>query len=131
MASKRKATKSSGNVFEDLGLPNSEELAVKADLVAAIIRAIKASGFKNQSEAATRMGIDQPRVSKLIRGHFDDYSVERLMEFLAVLGNDVEIRVRHHRNEKPGHIRVRECQEFCVRARLSVIENEPVLELNC
>jgi predicted XRE-type DNA-binding protein len=107
MAIKRRSTESSGNVFEDLGLEGSRELAVKADLLAAIIRAIDACGFKNQTEAATRMGIDQPRVSKLIRGHFDDYSVERLMEFLAALGNDVEIRVRHHANEKPGRIRVR------------------------
>ena len=104
---RRRSIESSGNVFEDLGLEGSRELAVKADLVAAVIRAIEACGFKNQTEAATRMGIDQPRVSKLIRGHFDDYSVERLMEFLAALGNDVEIRVRHRANEKPGRIRVR------------------------
>jgi predicted XRE-type DNA-binding protein len=107
MRNRRRGTKSSGNVFEDLGLDGSKELAVKTDLVAAIIRAIGAKGFKNQTEVAIRMGIDQPRVSKLIRGHFDEYSVERLMEFLVALGNDVEIRVRHRANEKHGHIRVR------------------------
>ncbi len=107
MGGRRRFTESSANVFEDLGLKDSQELAVKADLVAAIIRAINAGGFKNQTEAATRMGIDQPRVFKLIRGHFDDYSVERLMEFLTALGSDVEIRVRHHAGEKHGHIRVR------------------------
>src|SRR4051794_4776461 len=89
-----KVTESSGNVYEDLGFENPGEMALKADLVIAIVRAIRARGFKNQTEAAKRMGIDQPRVSKLIRGHFDEYSVERLMEFLAALGNDVEIRVR-------------------------------------
>jgi predicted XRE-type DNA-binding protein len=53
------------------------------------------------------MGIDQPRVSKLIRGHFDEYSVEKLMEFLTKLGNDIEITVRRHAKAKLGHIRVR------------------------
>ena len=107
MKRKSGVTESSGNVFEDLGFKDSKELAVKADLVAAIIKAIAARGLKNQSEVAARMGIDQPRVSKLIRGHFDEYSVERLMEFLAALGNDVEIRVRPHAGTKPGRIRVR------------------------
>ena len=107
MKKKGKVTESSGNVFEDLGLENARELAIKSDLVAAIYRTIAARGFKNQTEAAARMGIDQPRVSKLIRGHFDEYSVEKLLEFLAALGNDVEIRVSRHAKAKRGYIRVR------------------------
>jgi predicted XRE-type DNA-binding protein len=107
MKRKSRVTGSSGNVFEDLGFKDAQELALKTDLVAAIIKAMAARGFKNQSEAAARMGIDQPRVSKLIRGHFDEYSVERLMEFLAALGNDVEIRVKPHGRARPGSIRVR------------------------
>ncbi len=46
-------------------------------------------------------------VSKLIRGHFDEYSIEKLLEFLAALGNDVEIRVSRHAKAKRGYIRVR------------------------
>src|SRR5262245_61827086 len=107
MKRKIQVTESSGNVFEDLGFEDAKELGVKTDLVAAIIKAIGARGFKNQSEAAARMGIDQPRVSKLVRGHFDEYSVERLMEFLAALGNDVEIRVKPRVRAKRGSIRVR------------------------
>ena len=53
------------------------------------------------------MGIDQQRVSKLIRGPFDEYSVARLLEFLAALGNDIEIRVSRRANAKHGNIRVR------------------------
>jgi len=107
MKKKGKVTESSGNVFEDLDLKDARELAIKSDLVAVIYRTITTRGFKNQTEAAVRMGIDQPRVSKLIRGYFDEYSVERLLEFLAALGNDVEIRVRRRAKTKRGHIRVR------------------------
>jgi len=107
MKKKGKVTESSGNVFEDLDLEDARELAIKSDLVAAIYRTITARRFKNQTEAAVLMGIDQPRVSKLIRGYFDEYSVERLLEFLAALGNDVEIRVRRRPRAKRGHIRVR------------------------
>ncbi len=107
MKKKGKFTESSGNVFEDLGLEDASELAIKSDLVAAIYRTITARGFKNQTEAAVLMGIDQPRVSKLMRGYFDEYSVERLLEFLAALGNDIEIRVRRRAKAKRGHIRVR------------------------
>ena len=107
MKKKARVTESSGNVFEDLGLGAAGELAIKFDLVAAIYRTITAQGFKNQAEAAVRMGIDQPRVSKLLRGYFDEYSVEKLLEFLAALGNDVEIRVSRHAKAKRGHIRVR------------------------
>jgi len=69
-------------------------------------RAIQRAGAR-ETEAAIRMGIDQQRVSKLIRGHFDEYSVARLLEFLAALGNDIEIRVSRRANAKHGNIRVR------------------------
>ena len=62
MRKRGKVTKSSGNVFEDLNLEDAGELAIKSDLVAAIYRTIKARGFKNQTQAAELMGIDQPRV---------------------------------------------------------------------
>ncbi|HYR56705.1 MAG TPA: helix-turn-helix transcriptional regulator [Myxococcaceae bacterium] len=107
MKKKGRVTESGGNVFEDLGLEDASELAIKSDLVAAIYRTITAQGFKNQTEAAVRMGIDQPRVSKLLRGYFDEYSVEKLLEFLAALGNDIEIRVSRQTKAKRGHIRVR------------------------
>jgi predicted XRE-type DNA-binding protein len=72
-----------GHVFKDLALENARELAIKSDLVAAICRTITARAVKNQTEAAVLVGIDQLKVSKLIRGYFDEYSGERLLEFLA------------------------------------------------
>ncbi|MBF5045335.1 XRE family transcriptional regulator [Aggregicoccus sp. 17bor-14] len=99
-------TRSSGNVFEDLDLPEAEETRTKADLVHAISKAIAARRLKRQQDVADLLGIDQPKVSKLLRGHFSEYSVERLMEFLTRLGMNVEIKVTPKRSRTPGHIHV-------------------------
>jgi len=82
----------SGNVFADLGMPDAEELKAKALLVIEIIQIIEARGLK-QAEAAEIMGIDQPKVSQLVRGKLDGFSMERLYRFLNALGRDVEIVV--------------------------------------
>ena len=98
---------SRGNVFADLGFKKADDELAKARLVAAIARAIKRRRFKNQSEVAAALGIDQPKVSKLLRGHFADYSIERLLNFLTRLGFDVKIRVADHAHRrKPGHVEV-------------------------
>jgi predicted XRE-type DNA-binding protein len=104
--SKRAVIESSGNVYADLEQPDAEQMIVKADLVMAIAKAISARGFKSQTEVAKCLGIDQPKVSKLLRGQFRAYSVERLMGFLVRLGHDVEIKVRKQPRAKPGHIHV-------------------------
>ena len=83
----------SGNVFADLGLPDAEELKAKALLVIEIIQIIEARGLK-QAEAAEIMGIDQPKVSALVRGRLNGFSMERLYRFLNALGRDVEIVVK-------------------------------------
>lgn len=88
-----KVIKSSGNVYADLGLKNPEEHALKADLVRQIATVLKEQEL-TQTAAARRLGIAQPDVSKLLRGHFRQFSVERLMRFLVALGRDVEIVVR-------------------------------------
>src|SRR5262245_66539993 len=88
-----KVTKSSGNVYADLGLKNPKEHALKADLVRQIAAVMKEQEL-TQTAAARRLGIAQPDVSKLLRGHFRQFSVERLMRFLVALGQDVEIVVR-------------------------------------
>jgi predicted XRE-type DNA-binding protein len=95
---------SSGNVFADLGLPDAEEHLVKAGLVLKLGKAIRAHGM-TQAEAAGALGIDQPKVSALLRGQFRGYSVERLMRFLVALGHDVEIVVRAKRRG-PAQLRV-------------------------
>jgi predicted XRE-type DNA-binding protein len=85
--------KSSGNVFADLGLPHPEQELLKARLTLQIYRLIKARGLK-QTAAGKILGIKQPHVSALMRNRAGAFSVERLMEFLTALGQDVEITVR-------------------------------------
>jgi predicted XRE-type DNA-binding protein len=83
----------SENVFADLGLPNAEEHLVKASLVYKIDALIKQRGLK-QIEAAELLGVKQPDISKMLRGDFRQFSVERLLRFLVALGQDVEIVVK-------------------------------------
>ena len=90
---------SSGNVFADLGLPHPEQELVKAKLTLQIYRLVKKRGLK-QTEAGKLLGIKQPHVSALMRNRAGSFSVERLMEFLTALGQDVEITVRPTRKEQ-------------------------------
>jgi predicted XRE-type DNA-binding protein len=91
--------RSSGNVFADIGLPNSEEHLIKASLVLKIDRLMEQRGLK-QVEAAKLFGVKQPDVSKMLRGEFRQFSVERLLRFLVALGQDVDIVVRPHKGRR-------------------------------
>jgi predicted XRE-type DNA-binding protein len=91
----------SGNVFADIGLPNAQEHLVKAQLVFKIDGLMKARGLK-QVAAAKLFGVKQPDVSKMLRGDFRQFSVERLLRFLVALGQDVEIVVKPHRVARTG-----------------------------
>jgi len=97
----------SGNVFADLGVPDPEEALLKAQLADLITLTIEAEKL-TQAEAAKILGIDQPKVSNLVRGKLEGFSLERLLRFLTALGSDVEIRVTEHLDESPdsGHIKV-------------------------
>jgi predicted XRE-type DNA-binding protein len=97
--SKQGHASGSGNVFKDIGVPNAEEHFIKAQLVFKIDRIIKKRGLK-QVEVASLFGVRQPDVSKLLRGEFRQFSVERLMRFLVALDHDVEIVVKPHRDRK-------------------------------
>ena len=88
-----KITRGSGSVFADLGLRRPEEHELKAELVRQIAAQL-AKEKLNQTEAARRLQIAQPDVSRMLRGHFRQFSVERLMRFLVALGQDIEIVVR-------------------------------------
>jgi predicted XRE-type DNA-binding protein len=90
---------SSGNVFADLNLENSDELLVKADLVHKISILI-ASQQMTQAEAAALLGVDQPKVSALINGKLSGFSTARLFRFLNALGRDVEIVVKPKSNSQ-------------------------------
>ncbi len=87
------AERSSGNVFADLGLPNAEDRLAKAELARKVSEIIVARRL-TQVEAAELLGIDQPKISALVRGRLQGFSLERLMRFLNVLGRDVEIVVK-------------------------------------
>jgi predicted XRE-type DNA-binding protein len=89
----RDYTVSSGNVFADIGLPNPEEALAKAELAHKITVLIKGKGL-TQVQTARLLGIDQPKVSALIRGRLSGFSLERLMRFLLLLGQDIKITVR-------------------------------------
>ena len=86
----------SGNVFKVIGVPNAEEHLVKAQLVFKIDAILKRRRMK-QKEAADLLGVRQPDISKMLRGEFRQFSVERLLRFLVKLDQDVEIVVRPHR----------------------------------
>jgi predicted XRE-type DNA-binding protein len=88
----------SGNIFADLGLPNAEEHQLKAALVVQLHRFIKARKL-TQVAAAKLIGIKQPDLSNILRGHFQGFSLERLMRMLTAFDQDVEITVRPRRGK--------------------------------
>ena len=96
MAKKRKPNTGvedgSGNVFADLGFPNPEREQLRAHLTLEIYRVIKSRNL-TQAKTGEILGIPQPRVSGLMRGRGQSFSVERLMEFLTALGQDIRITV--------------------------------------
>jgi hypothetical protein len=95
-------TRSSGNVFADLGLADAEKLKIKTGLVIEIRKAIAKLDL-TQTDAALKMGISQPKVSDMMRGNFANLSERKLMDCLNRLGYDIEIKVRPAKFEV-GHV---------------------------
>jgi predicted XRE-type DNA-binding protein len=83
---------SSGNVFADLGLPKADELQAKAAL-ASQIASIVGHRHLTQVETARILGTGQPKVSELLAGRLDGFSIERLIRYLNALDRDVQIDV--------------------------------------
>ena len=96
---------SSGNVFADLGLPDSEQELVKAKLTVQIYRILKARGL-TQVEAARVLGTTQAQVSTLMRCKPVSVSVGRLMEFLTTLGQDIQVTISPARGQEIGRMSV-------------------------
>jgi predicted XRE-type DNA-binding protein len=84
---------SSGNVFADLEIPDAGAAQAKAELAGRIC-ALLAARKLTQAKAAALLGVDQPKVSALMRGKLAGFSADRLIRFLNVLGQDVAILVR-------------------------------------
>lgn len=105
MARTTRIARRSGNIFKDIGLPDAEELALKADIVIRLAKLIELKGL-SQSKAAALTGIAQPDLSKLLRGHFAGFSMDRLFQAILSLGSDVEIRVKKPAPHRRGRARV-------------------------
>jgi predicted XRE-type DNA-binding protein len=101
--SKARSTKSSGNVFADIGVPNAGEHLAKADLVIGIAALIRSKGL-SQTAAAKLVGIAQPDVSRLMRGHFEGFSYERLFDVLNALGENVRVVVSGAKSKKDARL---------------------------
>lgn len=101
---------SSGNIFADLGLKESEELLARAKLLYDVGSLIKASQL-SQETIAKKLGISQPKVSMLVSGKLSAFSTDTLLHYLSLLGCNVEIRVLKPRSRigifrHKGHISV-------------------------
>jgi predicted XRE-type DNA-binding protein len=93
MAKKRTRVEvGTGDVFTDLGYADAKERRLKVRLALEVNQVLEARGL-TQAEAAKILGLRQPHVSDLVRYRLNRFSVERLMEFLTLLGKDVEIRI--------------------------------------
>jgi predicted XRE-type DNA-binding protein len=86
-------TASSGNVFEDLGLPDADDRLARAELARQIGAIICERGLTQQA-AASILGVDQPKVSALMTGQLSGFSLERLARFLTLLGRDLQLPVK-------------------------------------
>lgn len=97
---------SSGNVFADLKRPDANVHMLKAQIVAELYR-LKETRKLTQARAGELMGITQPEVSRLFKGHFREYSIDRLITFLTAFNQDVVISVQPRASSSlraPGHV---------------------------
>ncbi len=94
-------TASKGSVFDDLGFaPEHKEKAFLASYIKERMKQLRL----NQTKAAKRMGIKQPDLSNILRGHFRGYSIERMTRLLGTLDCDVDIVIRPHGKNEQSHI---------------------------
>jgi predicted XRE-type DNA-binding protein len=101
-----KIEKGSMNVFADLGGPDAEEMLVKAQLAAKIAEIIKVRKL-TQMQAASLLGMTQPKLSNMLRGRFRGISEAKMLECMTLLGRDVQIIVKPAaRARKTGHVSV-------------------------
>jgi predicted XRE-type DNA-binding protein len=91
---KTKLTRSSGNVFLDLGFPpeEAEHLLIRSDLMITLCKVIKSRGLK-QAEAAKMLGVTQPRISDLFKGKINLFSIDTLVDMLSRVGVRVKLVV--------------------------------------
>ena len=90
-----KIIKGSENVFEhlDFGREEAANLAIRADLMIFLTRYIEREGI-TQSEAGKRFGITQSRVSELINGRIDKFTIDKLVNIAARVGFNASVKVK-------------------------------------
>ena len=105
-ASSEEIETSSGNVFADLGFQDAEERLLKAKLATKIAQLIEKKGW-TQAQTAERIALDQPKVSRLLRGQISGFSADRLFAVLNRLGHSVDVRISaKERAPEKSHTRV-------------------------
>jgi len=93
---------STGNVFEDMGFKDAEKRLAKAKLVSRIHDIIEEHGW-SQIEAGKLLGINQPKISALLQGRLEGFSLERLLTFLTRLDQDINISVKEKPKRRKDH----------------------------
>ena len=94
------------NVYADLGVANADEMLVKAQLATKIAEIIKVRKM-TQVQAASLLGMSQPKLSNMLRGQFRGISETKMLECLTLLGRDVQIVVKSaSRTRKTGNVSV-------------------------
>ena len=90
--------RSTGSVFRDLGLDaeEAENLRIRAKLIIALTEHLKSRRI-TQARAARLLGVTQPRISDLVRGKIQCFSVDSLIELLGRAGLHVEVTTRKGR----------------------------------
>lgn len=109
---KTKVHQSSGNVFADLNLPDAKTHMLKAQIVAELYRLTQTRKL-TQTRAGEVMGISQPEVSRLFKGNFREYSIDRLITFLTAFNQDVVISVEPRASSSlkgSGHVTFKPAQ---------------------
>lgn len=86
--------RSSGNLFEDMGAPDAENMKVRAELIVEIRRLMDENGW-TQTEAAKEFGISRTRLNDILRGRLEKVTIDRLVTMLAAAGHHVHVTVNH------------------------------------
>jgi predicted XRE-type DNA-binding protein len=97
---KIKFEESSGNVFADLGLKDSDELYARAQIGFCVHKIINDKNLK-QREIGAVLGIAQSDVSHLMNGHYSRFTTDKLLDFLKRLDRKVTIRIAPHKAGEP------------------------------
>jgi len=92
MGADKSVTYSAESAFHSLGLPDADDLVLRAELMRRIGEIIAARGL-TQAQAGELIRMDQPRVSALVKGRIGKFSTDRLLRALSDLGQDVELRI--------------------------------------